>query len=219
LALIALSKGPDLQTSSIAVGTGRLRSGLIALAAIWVVSSCSTPELGAKEHATASVSLSELSEGYSLLYDLLSKEKHSSLLSIFKKESPELKGLLERVSETSKATTRELDTLAKLNPPVTLKAPHLPRLEQAARESIHKETGKEILHSNGVDLEFNMVSSQLAGMNYAAHLARALAAVETNPVRREFLQRTDRNYSKLHGQMYKMLFARYQRSSKSSTQD
>ena len=219
MALIALSKGPDLQTSSIAVGTGRLRSGLIALAAIWVVSSCSAPELGAKEHATASVSLSELSEGYSILYDLLSKEKHSSLLSIFKKESPELKGLLERVSETSKATTKELDTLAKLNPPVTLKAPHLPRLEQAARESIHKETGKEILHSNGVDLEFNMVSSQLAGMNYAAHLARALATVETNPVRREFLQRTDRNYSKLHGQMYKMLFAHYQRSSKSSTQD
>jgi hypothetical protein len=199
-----------MQTSSIAVGSGRLRSALIALAAIWIVSSCATPELGATEHATTS--LSELSEGYSLLYDLLSKEKHSSLLSIIKKESPELKSLLEKVSETSKATTKELDSLAKLNPPVTLKAPHLPRLEQAARESIRDEKGKELFHSNGVDLEFNMVSSQLAGMNYAAHLARTLAAVETNPVRKEFLQRTDRNYSKLHGQMYKMLFARYQRS-------
>ena len=69
-----------------------------------------------------------------------------------------------------------------------------------------------MLRSTGVDLEFNMVSSQLAGMNYAAHLARTLAAVETNPLRKEFLQRTDRNYSKLHGQMYKMLFASYQRS-------
>jgi hypothetical protein len=202
-----------MRTSSIAVGSGRLRSGFIALAAIWIVSSCASPELGAKEHATTS--LSELSEGYSLLYDLLSKQKHSSLLSIIKKESPELKSLLEKVSETSKATTKELDSLAKLNPPVTLKAPHLPRLEQAARESIRDETGKELFHSNGVDLEFNMVSSQLAGMNYAAHLARTLATVETNPVRREFLQRTDRNYSKLHGQMYKMLFARYQRSQKS----
>jgi hypothetical protein len=111
-----------------------------------------------------------------------------------KTESPELKALLEKVSETSKATTKELDSVAKLNPPVTLKAPHLPRLEQAARASIHKEMSKEIFHSNGVDLEFNMVSSQLAGMNYAAHLARTLAAVETNPVRREFLQRTDRSY-------------------------
>jgi hypothetical protein len=204
--------GPDLQTSSIAVGSGRLRSGLIALAAMWVVAGCATLEPGAKEHVPTSVSISELSEGYSLLYDLVSKGKHSSLLSIIKKESPELKALLEKVSETSKATTKELDTLAKLNPSVTLKAPHLPRVEQAARESISKERSKEILHSNGVDLEFNMVSSQLAGMNYAAHLARTLAAVETNPVRKEFLQRTDRNYSKLHGQMYKMLFASYQRS-------
>jgi hypothetical protein len=205
-------KGPDLQTSSIAVGSGRLRSGLIALAAMWVVAGCATLEPGAKERAPTSASLSELSEGYSLLYDLVSKGKHSNLLSIIKNESPELKALLEKVSETSKATTKELDALAKLNPPVTLKAPHLPRAEQAARESINKETSKEILHSNGVDLEFNMVSSQLAGMNYAAHLARTLAAVETNTQRKTFLQRTDRNYSKLYGQMYKMLFARYQRS-------
>jgi hypothetical protein len=212
LALIACSNGPDLQASSIAVGSGRLRAGLIVLAALWAVSGCATLEPGARERAPASVNLTELSEGYSLLYDLISGGKHSNLLWIIKKESPELKALLEKVSETSKATTKELDTLAKLNPPVTLKAPHLPRLEQAARESIQKETSKEILHSNGVDLEFNMVSSQLAGMNYAAHLARTLAGVETNPVRKEFLQRTDRNYSKLHGQMYKMLFAPYQRS-------
>ena len=57
----------------------------------------------------------------------------------------------------------------------------------------------------------NVVSSQLAGMNYAVHLARSLAVVETNPRRKEFLQRTDRNFSELRGQVYKMLFTRYQR--------
>ena len=173
----------------------------------------------AKDGAPTDLKVSDISEGYALLYDLLSKEKQSSLLSIFKEESPELKSLLERISETSKATATELEILARLNPPLNLKVTHLPRIEQAARDSIDKETSKEILHSKGVALEFNMVSSQLAGMNYAAHLARSLAVVETNPRRKEFLQRTDRNYSKLHGQMYKMLFARYQRSAKSSAQD
>jgi hypothetical protein len=62
-----------------------------------------------------------------------------------------------------------------------------------------------------VDLEFNIVSSQLAGMNYGAQLARSLAVVETNPRRKEFLQRTDRKFSELHGQVYRMLFTRYQR--------
>jgi hypothetical protein len=187
-------------------------SGLsITLAAVWVLSGCAIFEPSAKEGAPTHVSASEISEGYALLYDLVSKEKQSSLLSIIKEESPELKSLLERISETSKATAKELDTLARINPPLNLKVTHLPRIEQAARESIDKETSKEILHSKGVALEFNMVSSQLAGMHYAAHLARSLAVTETNPQRKAFLLRTDHNFSELHSQVYKMLFTRYQR--------
>ncbi len=187
-------------------------SGLsITLAAVWVLSGCAIFEPSAKEGAPTHVNASEISAGYALLYDLVSKEKQSSLLSIIKKESPELTSLLERISETSKATAKELETLAKLDPPLNLKVTHLPRIEQAARDSIDKETSKEILHNEGVHLEFNMVSSQLAGMNYAAHLARSLAVVETNPLRKQFLQRTDRKFSELHGQVYKMLFTRYQR--------
>jgi hypothetical protein len=98
-----------------------------------------------------------------------------------------------------------------INPPLNLEVSHLPTTERAARDSIDKETTKQILRSTGVDLEFNMVSSQLAAMNYAAHLARSLAVVETNPRRKEFLQRTDRKFSDLHSQVYKMLFTRYQR--------
>jgi len=48
-------------------------------------------------------------------------------------------------------------------------------------------------------------------MNYAVHLARSLAVVETDPRRKEFPQRTDRNFSEPRGQVYKMLFTRYQR--------
>jgi hypothetical protein len=135
-------------------------SGLaIALAAIFVLSGCATlePDPRAKAGAPTHISASELSGGYALLYDLLSKEKQSNLLSIIKKESPELKSLLERISETSKAAAKELDALAKIDPPLNLKVTHLPRIELAARESIDKETRKELLHSNGVDLEFNMV--------------------------------------------------------------
>jgi hypothetical protein len=99
----------------------------------------------------------------------------------------------------------------RIHPPLNLTVTHLPRIEHAARESIDKETSKQILNSQGVNLEFNMVSSQLAAMNYAAHLARSLAVVETNPRRKEFLLRTDRNFSELHAQVYKMLLTRYQR--------
>ena len=183
----------------------------IALAVLWALSGCVTSESRGKEGAPTTVKVSELNEGYALLYDLLSKGKQSSLLSLIKKESPELKSLLERISKTSKATATELEALAEMNPPLALKAPNLPRLEQAARDSIEKQTSKELLHSDGMGLELNMVSSQLAGMNYATHLARSLALVETNPQRKAFLQRTDRRFSDLRAQAYKMLLARYER--------
>jgi hypothetical protein len=178
---------------------------------VLLTAGCAVLEPRAKENAPTHVNVSAISEGYALLYDLVSKEKQSSLLSIIKKESPEFKSLLERISDTSKATATELEALARINPPLNIKVMHLPRLEQATRESIDKQTSKEILHSTGVALEFNIVSSQLAAMNYAAHLARSLAVVETNPRRKEFLQQTDRKFSDLHGQVYKMLFTRYQR--------
>ena len=184
---------------------------LVVVLLVLLTAGCAIFESRAKEDTPTNVNVSEISAGYALLYDLVSKEKQSSLLTIIKRVSPELKSLLERISETSKATATELETLARLNPPLNLKVTHLPKLEQAARESIDKETSKEILHSKGVDLEFNMVSSQLAGMNYAAHLARSLAVVEINPRRKEFLQRTDRKFAELHSQVYKMLFTRYQR--------
>jgi len=183
----------------------------IALAVIGVLSGYAILEPRAREDAPPTVTASDMSAGYALLYELVSNEKRSSLLSLIKRESPELKSLLERISETSKATAKELDTLATIHPPLNLKVTHLPRIEQAARDSIDKETSNQILRSRGVDLEFNLVSSRLAGMNYGAHLARSLAVVETNPWRKDFLLRTDRKFTELHGQVYKMLLTRYQR--------
>src|SRR5580700_3080612 len=93
----------------------------IALAAIWVLSGPAILEPRAKEAVPQNISASETSAGYALLYDLVSKEKQSSLLSIIKKESPEFKSLLERISEASKATAKELETLATIQPALNLK--------------------------------------------------------------------------------------------------
>ena len=176
---------------------------VLTLAALGVMAGCPSAETRAKGDA--------LSPGYAILYELLSKESRSSWLSLIKKVSPELKSLLESISDTSRVTAKEIETLARLDPPLNLKVTQLPRIERAARDSIDKETSQDILRSTGVGLEFNMVSSQLAAMNYAAHLARSLAAVEPNPRRKTFLQQTDRKFTELHRQVYKMMFARYQR--------
>jgi hypothetical protein len=188
----------------------RRTSGLaITLAAIWVLSGCAILEPDAKVDAPTNVKAFEMNEGYALLYDLVSKEKQSSLLSIIKKVSPELKSLLERISETSKATAKELETLAKINPPLNLRS-RICR-EWNKLRAFHRQGYSKRFYTASVELEFNMVSSQLAASNYAAHLARSLAVIEANPRRKEFLQRTAHKYQELHSQVYKMLFTRYKR--------
>jgi hypothetical protein len=84
---------------------------------VLLTAGCAILEPRAKEDAPTRVNSSDISAGYALLYALVSKEQQSSLLSIIKKESPELKSLLENISETSKATAKELDTLSFASPP------------------------------------------------------------------------------------------------------
>lgn len=181
----------------------------IAIVTMWFLAWSVLSDSGAKAAPSTNVTASDLSAGYALLYEVASKQKRSNLLSLIKKETPEVKALLGRISETSKATADELETLAKASPPLDLQLTQLPRIERATRDSIEKETSKGVLVSKGLDLEFAMLSSQLAGLNYAAHMARSLALVETGPARKDFLQQTDRRYSELRDQVYKMIFTRY----------
>ncbi|SRR5260370_124700 len=144
----------------------------IALAAILVLSSWAIPEPRAKEDAPTNVSFSEISAGYALLYDLVSKEKQSSLLSIIKKESPELKSLLERISETSKATAKELDTLARIHPPLNLKVASAENRTSGTR--LHRQGDEQTDFTEprrGPGVQHG--EAQLGGMNYAADLARS----------------------------------------------
>lgn len=159
----------------------------------------------------ADVPATEISEGYALLFDLVSKEKHSNLISLIKKESPEFKAVLKKISDASRETARELETISKSSPPLNLKATHLPKLEQRTRDLIDKETGGKILHSSGLNLEFLMLMSQVEGMNYAAYLARSLQSVEVDPRRREFLTRTERKFSVLRDEINQSIFIRYTR--------
>jgi hypothetical protein len=157
------------------------------------------------------ISVSDKSEGYALLYDLVSKEKNVSKLLLIKRDTPQLKAVVKKIAAASKQATAELEKLAKSGEPLNLKITHLPRIEQKSRELIDAETGKALLHAKDVQFEFMLLNSQAEGMNYAAYLAKALAGVETNPVRQEFLRRTEKTFSQLHDEVYQMILNRYAR--------
>ncbi|MEO7677024.1 MAG: hypothetical protein ABIV39_09705 [Verrucomicrobiota bacterium] len=150
-------------------------------------------------------------EGYALLYDLVSKEQNVSKLLIIKRDSPPLKAVIQKVARESKQIAKELEQLARQNPPLNLKSTGLPVIEQKARELIEKEEGKGLLRATGQPFEFKLLLSQIEGLNYGSHLAAALVETETNAARRAFLQRTQTTLASLRDEIYQMILERYAR--------
>lgn len=151
------------------------------------------------------ISVSEKSEGYAILYDLVSDEKQISKILIIKKERPEFKTLVKRIASAAKETARGLEAFAKKDPQLNLKTTRLPTVEQKTRDSIAAQTGKEILKSSGDPFEAKLLMTQVEGLNYAAHLTKVLAEMETDLKRRQFLQNASGKFTGLHDEVYQMM--------------
>jgi hypothetical protein len=121
----------------------------------------------------------------SLLYDLLDDEKDVSKLFILKGGRDELKGLIRTIAKAAGAGQDKLKELAKKDPSLQLDVANLPPGEKATREAIAKTKQRELLHSSGADLEFNLLLTQADALGYGSHLAKIAAQ---NSVRADQIQ-------------------------------
>jgi hypothetical protein len=123
-----------------------------------------------------------------LLDDLLSDEKNLSKLLIVKRNSDELGRLVENISKTSGKGAELIESIAKNEPGLDLKRTDLPPGEVATRKAISKTKEHELLHSKGAEFEFQLLLTQIEGLNYGAQLAMVAAENEPEASRtREFL--------------------------------
>ncbi len=176
-------------------------AGLAVVAMLFVNCASFNP----KVREQSKISVSEKSEGYAILYDLVSDEKHISKLSIIKRERPEFKSLIKRIAVAAKETATGFEAFAKKDPQLNLKVTHLPMAEQKARDSISSQMGKQILTSSGDPFESKLLMTQVEGLNYAAHLAQVLAEMETDLTRKQFLEKAAQKFTGLHDEVYQML--------------
>jgi len=147
----------------------------------------------------------ELTEGYSLLYGLLSKEKKAEQILLLKLESEPLGRLVGRISETCEEACEKLEEFAKEDPRVKPGQVSLPRLEQATRKSLETSTAGKLLRSSGLDFEVRFLVSQLSALDYASHLSRVLLKNEESPSRREFLEDLSGKCDELSREVYRLL--------------
>lgn len=122
-----------------------------------------------------------------LLEELVNDEKHLSLILIIKRESPELKQLVKKISETTGNDAKLLQALLKAHPELQLPGNGLPPGEKATRAAISKTKEHELLHSKGPEFELQLLLTQTEALSYGAHLAQVAADNEPEPERaREF---------------------------------
>src|SRR6185503_9325050 len=126
--------------------------------------------------------------GYALLFGLLGDEKDVAKLLVIKRERAELRELIKTISETAARGHRDLENFAKADRSLNLHKQGLPAAESAARASISRVKGKDLLTEGGKEFELQLLLSQSEALTYGAHLAEAVSKAESNPERAKYLR-------------------------------
>lgn len=144
-------------------------------------------------------------QAHALLFGLLGDEKNVSKLLIIKRERPELRGLINEISERAGKAHKELEGFAKSDRTLNLKDQGLPSAEVLTRNAIAKARAKELLTESGKEFELRLLLAQNEALTYGAYLAATAAASDTVAHRRQMLQQLSTDLLQLQKKTVDML--------------
>ncbi|MCD6048712.1 MAG: hypothetical protein K0Q55_115 [Verrucomicrobia bacterium] len=181
---------------------------LCALGLPLVIAGCKTPEAAVEEHKEIPLSKKSVrSNCYSLLHDLLSKQRNVSKVLIIKNERLELKDLIQRIADTSGRGADLIKVFSKVDPAITLELTQLPPGEVATRDAIEAMRTQQLLNTSGREFETNLLFTQTESMNYACHLAKVCAIYEPSGDWSRQLKDLSREFEVLQKQAVSLLLA------------
>ncbi len=145
-----------------------------------------------------------LSNGYSLLHDLVSKQSQLSGLLILKSASPQAKQVIQQITQASTEATQKINDYARHDPRQVLGRLNLPDIEQAARDAIESAATSQLLLA-GESFEFTVLLSQYEATKYGAFLADQIANADDLKTRQQWLASFAESYRSLHEQVLALL--------------
>ncbi len=147
----------------------------------------------------------ELNAGYALLYSLISDEARvDGLLSI--KSLPEpTENLIRQIAQRSREAKSKLEDLARQDITLAFNRQNLPEAEADSRRRIAEKLTRQLLFSNGVQLEVLLLATQFQSTNYGQALARSLQTMDHHPQRRQDLQQLAEDYDAFNKAILKRL--------------
>jgi hypothetical protein len=145
---------------------------------------------------------------YSLLHDLLDKQKNVDKLLLVKLESAELHHLIKTIASASDMGAKRLKEFATRDASINLDQLSLPPGEVATRDAIASTKTKELLTPFNANFESYLLLTQAEALSYAWHLSKVAAANESQPERAHYLTRLSEEMKDLHHRATSLMRAR-----------
>jgi hypothetical protein len=179
-----------------------------AVVLIWGLGGCSL--LGHKPSTQTPINDPEsVNIGYVLLYDLVAKQKNADKLLIIKRVSPEVRALIEEISNAVGELNDELERFAKQDRVITLDRRVLPLIEALQRENAQAERGKQFLETSGKKFERLLLLTQSGVLTTERHISRVMRDKEPNPERKAFWEGAIKTFDRLYTKLIRLLEDQY----------
>src|SRR5829696_8030152 len=108
-----------------------MRAAICLAVTMWLCSCATKPASVSSDVAPSEDSrLAIRNQGYSLLYKLMSDEKHVSKILVIKKEQSDVNDLVKKIAQVTGETAKELAALSKGDPHLHLNMDGLPIAEK-----------------------------------------------------------------------------------------
>ena len=148
------------------------------------------------------------SNGYALLYQLMSDEQNVSKLHYIKHEQPDVKELINNVATACGLAAKQLEQFDQEDGGADLKALDLPPGEQTTRDAIASTKKWDLLGHGGEHFELSLLLTQSEAMNYGWHLAEVAAKNDSRPERARFLKTLSEQMKVFYKDIYALLMTR-----------
>ena len=146
-----------------------------------------------------------LNDGYSLFYDFCTQESQLSLLLWIKAAPPNIADYAKRISSTAKDDLAILKQFGVNDKALRLDKVSLPGFEITVRKSMADDRAKQLFWS-GSKAAFaqDLSMTQSEATNYGLHVAKVLAATDSNPDRAQAMRLIVDKWIALHTEAYKL---------------
>jgi hypothetical protein len=158
---------------------------------------------GSLSAAETAASQSSLNDGYSLFYDFCNQESQLSLLLWVKTTPPNIADYAKRISSTATDDMAILTKFGVNDSALRLNKVSLPSFELDVRKSMGDDRKQQLIWgTSGAAFAQAVTMTQSEVTNYGLHVAKILAATDTNPDRARAMRAITDKWTALHTEAY-----------------